>query len=309
MHTLTWDGLISHPLAGPLLVGYAALIGAAVGSFINVVLVRLPRGESIVRPRSRCPGCQTPIAWYDNLPILSYLLLRGRCRHCQKPIAVRYLTVELLMAAISAGLILRLGVGWELLFWWPLTAALLAIAFLDIDHFWVPDVITFPAMAWALAAAALLPQRFGVVQALLGVTPALVLFVVGVLFERVTGREGLGLGDVKLFAVIGLAVGLGDALAVLLLASVQGAAVGTLVRLTGGHRAKTQDEPELMTTSEVASPEVASEEPDPDADWEPPPGAFPFGPFLVLAALEWLFLPQLFGDLIWRLSEWMVGAG
>jgi len=296
---------------------YIAFVGACVGSFLNVVVARLPAGLSVVRPRSRCPGCESTIAWYDNLPIVSWVWLRARCRSCGTAIAFRYPLVELLTAAIWVAVWSRFGWTWELALWWPLASALLAITFLDIDHWWVPDVITFPAMALALGAS-VLPDRLGWAAALVGLLPAGLLWLVGWGFERLTGREGMGLGDIKLLAVIGLALGAMDALTVLVVASVQGALVGALVLLTGGHRGVDDPPPENgderesdavvngipvsagMTVEDGESEHVDEEE----DDWVPPKGAFPFGPFLVLGTFEVALLPGVFGDLFFRLSQW-----
>ncbi len=219
-----------------LVLTYVGVFGAIIGSFLNVVIARLPAGESLVRPRSRCPRCRAPIAWYDNIPIVSWLVLRGRCRRCREPISPRYPTVELLMAVLAIALWVRVGPTWQLLVWLPLVAALLAVIFLDLDHWWVPDVITFPAMAWA-ALGSLLPGGVTPLGALAGLLPALFLWGFAWLFERVTGREGMGLGDVKLLAVIGLAMGALPTVIVLILASLQGSIIGLVVLATGGHKA------------------------------------------------------------------------
>jgi leader peptidase (prepilin peptidase) / N-methyltransferase len=269
-----------------LLVAYAFGIGAIVGSFLNVVIARLPAGESIVRPRSKCPRCGHAIAWFDNIPIVSYLVLRARCRHCAAPIAVRYPLVELLMGCLSVALLVRFGLSWPLLLWLPLTAALLAIAFLDIDHFWVPDVITFPAMAAAFAGS-FLPGCVGPLGALVGLAPAVFLWLFALVFARLTGKEGMGLGDIKLLAVIGLGLGLLPTASVLLLAAVQGSLIGGLLLLLGRQH-----------------PRPPPSEGD---DWVPPPRAIPFGPFLVLGTYEVLLLPYIFGNLpehLARLGAW-----
>lgn len=282
-------------------------IGATIGSFLNVVIARLPEEESIVRPRSRCPKCKRQIAWYDNIPLLSWLILRARCRHCGESIAARYPLVELLMAMLTVAFWLRFGASWELLLWIPLGGALLAIVFLDIDHWWVPDVITLPAIA-VVAAASFIPGGISPQHAGLGLIPAASLLLIGWTFQRVTGREGMGLGDVKLLALIGLAVGPVDALAVLLLASVQGSIVGLVVVLTGGHQGvgasanndapEAEPEPEARTTGTAGTDESVVEE----DDWEPHPRAFPFGPFLVLGTLEVILLPHIFGELPQRIT-------
>jgi leader peptidase (prepilin peptidase) / N-methyltransferase len=258
-----------------LWIGYLAAIGASLGSFVNVVIARLPTGESLVRPRSRCPSCKTPIAWYDNVPILSWLVLRGHCRRCKAPISARYMIVELLMAVLTIALFFRFGLTPELFTWMLLCAGLLAIVFLDIDHYWVPDVITFPCMALALLAA-FLPGGIDPLEAIVGLVPALFLWGFAWMFEKIARREGMGLGDIKLLALIGLGLGALPTLSVLFLGAVQGSVVGVLVVMRGGHK-------------RVEPP------PGSNDDWQPHPRAIPFGPFLILGCFEVLLLPETFG--------------
>ncbi|MBI3179247.1 MAG: prepilin peptidase [Deltaproteobacteria bacterium] len=271
------------------------VLGACLGSFANVVIARLPDGISVVSPRSRCPSCLTTIAWYDNIPLMSFLVLRARCRHCGARIRLRYFLVELLAASLCAALWMRFGWSWQLVMWVPLCLALLIIVFLDIDHWWVPDVITLPAMVFAFAAS-FLPGGLSWVAALLGAAPAGLMWVVAWLFERATGREGMGLGDMKLLAVIGLGLGAVDALSVLLLAAVQGSLIGGLVVLAGGHRG---------VATAAPAPESAAPT-DPEA-WVPPRRAIPFGPFLVLGAYEVVLVPGTFAGLPQRISGWLLG--
>jgi leader peptidase (prepilin peptidase) / N-methyltransferase len=274
---------VSSPVPQGLLLAYFGLIGALVGSFLNVVIARLPAGESIVAPRSRCPQCKKQIAWYDNVPILSFALLRARCRSCGTKISFRYPLVELLMCLLSLSLCWRFGWSWDLGIWFPLFAVLLAIIFIDIDHWLIPDVLTFPAMAWALAAS-FLPGAMTPQGALLGLIPAAGLWGVAAAFQKVTGKEGMGLGDVKLLALLGLALGLMGAMTALVLASVQGVVVGIGVAVSGGHKPESAPAPAF------------------DDGWVPPPRAIPFGPFLALATFEVVLLPDLFGGVLERLS-------
>jgi len=183
-----------------------AALGAVFGSFANVVIYRLPRDRSLVRPRSRCPHCAAPIAPYDNLPIVSYLLLRGRCRHCRAPITLRYPVVELLGAGLTLAAVrtaatpaLALGHAVFLL-------ALLVVLFIDFDFQVIPDVITLPGTVLGLLLSlwSPLPLR----DALIGVAVGgggLLLLAEG--YRRVAHREGLGMGDVKLMAMVGAFVG------------------------------------------------------------------------------------------------------
>ncbi|MBC7794000.1 MAG: prepilin peptidase [Clostridia bacterium] len=267
-------------------IAYFALLGTTVGSFLNVVVGRLPEGESIVSPRSRCPRCKTPIAWYDNIPIISWLVLGAKCRACKLQISARYPMVELLMGCIGAASFVRFGLTWELLVWFPIAAALLAITFLDIDHWWVPDVISFPCMAWALAGS-FLPGAIGWKLALAGLIPALFLWALAWVFEKITKREGLGLGDVKLLAVIGLVLGPVGAVTALFFAAVQGAVIGIVVTMTGGHK--------------------AAVEPVSEDAWVPHPRAIPFGPFLALATYELVLAPDQFENIPVRIAQAILG--
>jgi leader peptidase (prepilin peptidase)/N-methyltransferase len=207
-----------------------ALFGLLVGSFLNVVIVRLPRGRSLVAPRSACPACGAAIAWHDNIPVLSFVLLRGRCRACDAPISWRYPAVELATAALFALAYARFGPGLDLAVALPLVSALIVITGIDLSHQIIPDVITLPGIAAGLAVA-LATGRVSWIDSGLGI------LVGGGVFWAIlraslllTGREGMGGGDVKLGAMLGaflgwkvvllsifLAVVLGGALAVALL--------------------------------------------------------------------------------------------
>lgn len=283
---------MSNGLFEPLQFAYITCLGACVGSFVNVVVARLPNRLSVVRPRSRCPQCLASLAWYDNIPIISWCMLLGRCRNCQKPIPMRYVLVEVLCAGLFAALYAHLGNTWPLLTWLPLSAALLAIVFLDIDHWWVPDVITYPGMLWALVTQ-LLPGERGIVWALWGLLPALLLYGVGFVFEKVTGKEGMGLGDIKLLAMLGLALGPSDSFTVLMLAALQGALMGTLIIATGGHK-------DASHGAQTVPAALAED------DWTPHPHAVPFGPFLALACFEVVLLPDIFGQWHTRLAALIV---
>lgn len=275
---------------GPLWVAYAFAIGASLGSFVGLVVERLPRQESIVRPRSHCDGCGRKLTVGDMLPILSWLWLRGRCRGCHAAIGWRTFWVEWACAGLCVALLLRLGVGWPLLAWIPLVTVLLAIALLDIDYFWVPDVLSLPAMGWALSTS-LFPGMAGPKAALLGVLPALGVWLFASGYAWLMGREGMGLGDVKLLAIIGLAMGPTLCVAALVLASLQGAVCGTLVLALGGHAQR-----------HGAQPPPAALEGD---DWVPPASAIPFGPFLVLGCLQVLLAPEATLGVLMRLPTWL----
>lgn len=269
---------------------WLALLGAALGSFAGVVVSRLPYHRSVVTPRSHCESCGQMIPWFCNLPLISYVFLRGRCFACKAPIAARLVICEGLCAALCSALFVRFGWSYNLLVWVPLCWALLVITYLDIDHFWVPDVLTYPGITWALVTC-ILPGRPGLRDAALGLLPAAMLFLVATAYEALRKQEAMGLGDIKLLAMLGLATGGAQAWAMLTLAALQGAMVGALIVWTGGHQ---------QMTPPVQTP------PAPDAAqtaWVPPAQAVPFGPFLTVAALEVVLLPHIFADWHVHLSQ------
>jgi leader peptidase (prepilin peptidase) / N-methyltransferase len=209
-----------------LLVVYLTLIGAALGSFLNVVIVRLPAEESVVRPRSRCPGCGHAIAWYDNIPVLSWVVLRGRCRACRRPISVQYPAVELAVALVWLGMALWLGPGLEAVRGAILFTLLLGIAIIDARHRIIPDHLSIGGMALGLGFAAW-PGGFPFLAALVGGLAAFALmWAVKLGAEAVLRKPALGVGDIHMMAMVGAFVGLGGALLTVLLGSVLGLAIG-----------------------------------------------------------------------------------
>jgi leader peptidase (prepilin peptidase)/N-methyltransferase len=174
--------------------------GLALGSFINVVAARIPRGSSVVRPASACMSCRTPIAWYDNVPLVSYLALRGRCRACGAPIGLRYPAVELLTALLVAGSVLSFGITLEALVAASFCAALVAVSATDLEHRIIPDRIVLPAATAILVARTLLEPSPQWALAALGCS--LFLFVAVLAYPA-----GMGMGDVKLALLLGAALG------------------------------------------------------------------------------------------------------
>lgn len=194
-------------VAGLALVG---LLGLVVGSFLNVVVWRVPRGESVVRPPSACPGCHEPIAWYDNVPVVSWLVLRGRCRRCDAPISARYVVVELLTGALFVAVPLVLGWGTALPAFWYLVAVAVALAAIDIDVHRLPDAIVLPSYPVAAALLVLASWQPGVsfdagalLRAAVGGVALFALYLVLVLIHP----RGMGLGDLKLAGVLGMYLG------------------------------------------------------------------------------------------------------
>jgi len=205
----------------------AVLFGLALGSFLNVCIVRLPRGESVVAPPSHCTHCQTPVLARDNLPIVSWVLLGGRCRACKAKISVRYPLVELASAILFAGCLLTFGVGAEgagmAIFCW----LLLGLALMDAETFLLPDAFTLPGIVLGVVYRGVLGHAFR--PALLGaIAIGGVLLMVRMLYRLIRRREGMGFGDVKLGAMLGAWLGWQLGSVALFVAIVSGA-VGGLV--------------------------------------------------------------------------------
>ena len=237
------------------------IFGLVIGSFLNVCIHRLPSSQSIVHPRSRCPQCGHLIRVYDNIPVLSYLLLRGRCRDCGARISLRYPVVELLSGAFAAMALARFGLGWQALLMYALIAAFLVITFIDLDHRIIPDVITLPGIPIGLAAS-FGPGMISPLESLVGILAGGgSLFLVAWGYQLVTQREGMGGGDIKLLAMIGAFIGWKGVLLTIFIASLTGTLAGMalIFRRRGDMKL-----------------------------------AVPFGPFLAVGAIAYLFMgPEL----------------
>lgn len=232
--------------------------GAVTGSFLNVVIYRLPRKESIVSPGSHCPRCGQPVKWYDNIPLLSYVILRARCRHCGQPITPRYPTVELLTAVLWVMAGVWFGLDWPLLPALLLVSTLVAIFYIDLDHYIIPNVIVLPVAAIGLAAnVAIAPERWLEFLAA-GLLSATFFFIVALVKPG-----GMGMGDVKLAGMLGFF--LGKAVLVgLFLGFLIGAVVGVALMAAGVKGRKSR---------------------------------IPFGPFLAAGAVVALFYGAMLLDL------------
>jgi leader peptidase (prepilin peptidase)/N-methyltransferase len=266
-----------------LLLAWAFAVGAAVGSFLNVVVARLPAGESVVHPRSRCPACRTPISW---------LLLRGRCRSCRTCISFRYPLVELLGGAAALVAVSRHGLSLGALAEFAFAASLLALSFIDLDTWLLPHVITVPLLLAGLGLSAVaLTAAPSFLSSAGGAAAGWLSFAaVSFIGEKVLKKEALGFGDVWLLGGIGAWLGMGALLPVVLLASIQGSVVGLALLFLG----RGQPGP-----AESPAPAPAD---DSDADWVPPRNAVPFGPFLAAGALEWLWLQGWLAQVVPALS-------
>ncbi len=243
----------------------ATVFGLLIGSFLNVVIARLPSGRSIWRPRSACPKCDTPIAWYDNVPVLSFLILRGRCRQCGTSIAWRYPIVELATGGVFALAYAQFGQSLDFVVAAVFLAALIAITAIDLDHQIIPDVISLPGIAVGLVGN-LLTGRVGWLDSLLGIVVGGGLFLVIIL----ASRGGMGGGDMKLGAMLGAFLGWKIGLLAILVGVLSGGVVAVGLLLFGRKGRKE---------------------------------AIPFGPFLALGgAVAFLWGAQLLG---WYLQHFL----
>ena len=245
----------------------AAIIGAVLGSFGNVLIWRLPRGESIVKPPSHCRECGQHVRFYDNIPVLSYVWLRGRCRECGKPISLRYPLLELASAVLFVGAALAFGWSLGTLFYGFFLIALLVLAVIDIEHWLLPFAITIPMTALGLVAA-VVGATLALGWALAGAALGLIFFL-GVTYvgRCVLKREAMGGGDVVFGLMAGMYLGVGKTIVMIFLASLLGTLVSAPLLLTRRKRGL-----------------------DP----------IPFGPFLSVAAATAVF----FGD---GLMKWYIG--
>ena len=212
------------------------LLGLAFGSFANVVIYRLPKGKSIVRPGSQCPSCGKNILWYDNIPLLSFILLKGRCRFCKAKISVRYFIVELITGILFFALYLKFGLTINLLIYAVFTLCLLIMGFIDIDTYLISDVIVLPGIVLGFLFSIFFPQmHYGLTKAgsiwysligiLVGCGILIFLAMVGKLLFR---KEAMGGGDIKLLAMIGGFLGWKSVFITIFFASL----LGTIISLT-----------------------------------------------------------------------------
>jgi len=255
-------------LDSPLLYPFAFVFGAVVGSFLNVCIYRLPKGLSIVDPPSHCFACDTPIRPIDNIPLVSYLLLRGRCHACGAAFSPRYFLVELLTGTLTTALLWHFGFTPAFFLYFVFTAALIVVTFIDIDYLIIPDAISLPGIGIGLAASFLIEGMPTPLESAIGIVlGGGILWAVAFGYEKLTGVEGMGFGDVKLLAMIGAFLGWRAVPLSLLIGSLSGSIIGiTAMAILGKNRR-----------------------------WE-----IPFGPFLALGAI----LTLLFGN---QLLRWYLG--
>jgi leader peptidase (prepilin peptidase)/N-methyltransferase len=240
---------VSDQLAVAIFPALALLAGLLLGSFLNVCIYRWPRDLSVASPsRSFCPSCEKQIAWYDNIPVLSYLVLKGRCRACAAPIPWRYPVVELLTAISFTLLVVAHGPTLEALRGCVFAALLIGCIFSDLETLLLPDEFTLGGIVLGLGFSLLVPVRdatfelfasifdlhlpdrlLSLAESALGAAlPAFLMWLMGVIFEKVRNKEGLGFGDVKMIAMIGAFLGLTGTLQTVIIASVAGSIIGLI---------------------------------------------------------------------------------
>ena len=239
----------------PILI-VAFMMGACIGSFLNVCIFRIPESRSIVSPGSACPKCNTNIKFYDNIPIISWLLLLGKCRTCSEPISARYPMVELLTGLLALASVIRFGISIDFLIYFVFISTLVLITFIDLDHQIIPDFISLPGIPIGLVASFLLTSlsfKDSLIGLLIGGGS---LFLVAWGYQLVTGKEGMGGGDIKLLAMIGAFIGWQGVCFTIFIASATGSLIGAVLMLFAQKDLKF---------------------------------AVPFGPFLSIGAIAYLF--------------------
>jgi leader peptidase (prepilin peptidase)/N-methyltransferase len=210
------------------------IFGAMVGSFLNVCIYRLPKEESILWPGSHCPHCNKHIRYYDNIPMISYLLLKGKCRYCQEPISIQYPIIEGVTALSSFFLIIKFGPSLSYLVYFAFIAALIVIAIIDLYHQIIPDVISLPGIGVGLLASIIIPQ-ITFFDSLIGILfGGGSLFLVATLYQWLFKREGMGGGDIKLLAMIGAFLGWKAVILTILLSSLIGSITGITIMVLKG---------------------------------------------------------------------------
>ena len=210
---------------------FAFAFGAVVGSFLNVCICRLPKGESVVFPPSHCTRCDYVIRWYDNIPILSYLFLRGKCRRCGEPISLQYPLVEFINGALTLALFLRFGPSFAFAVLFLFCSALVVITFIDLEHQIIPDAITLPGIVIGFAVSFFIPT-LGWLNSLIGILAgggSLLLVAYG--YQLLAKRDGMGGGDIKLLAMMGAFFGWKAILFIIFASSLLGSVIGISIML------------------------------------------------------------------------------
>lgn len=235
---------------------FAFIYGAVIGSFLNVCIFRIPENISIVSPPSKCPVCGNMIRWYDNVPILSFVFLGAKCRSCKTPISYRYPLVEILNGTLTLLLFMKFGPTFTFLAMLVLCSSLVVITFIDLDHQIIPDVISLPGILTGFACSFFLPW-FSWKSSLIGILAGGgSLLLVAYAYQLITGKEGMGGGDIKLLAMLGAFLGWRSVVFIIFAASLVGSIIGISLMIAKGRDSKL---------------------------------AIPFGPFLAFGAVLYIF--------------------
>lgn len=236
------------------------LLGLCIGSFLNVCIYRLPVSRSIAKPaRSMCPNCEEMIKFYDNIPVLSYIWLKGKCRNCNEPISLRYPMVEIISGLASLSVFLEFGISFEAIVYFFFISSLIIVTFIDIDHKIIPDVITLAGLPIFFLTSMGIPE-LGLKNSFIGILAGGgSLFIIALLYHLIAKKEGMGGGDIKLLAMIGALVGWKGVFFTIFLSSVIGTAAGLIFMI------KTQKGIKI---------------------------AVPFGPFLSIGAVTYIFFGE-----------------
>ncbi len=240
---------------------FVFVFGAAIGSFLNVCIFRLPKNNSIIKPPSQCPNCHHPIRFYDNIPLISYLFLKGKCRDCGEKISWRYPLVEFVTAILALSLFAKFYISLDFLVFFFFAAVLVVITFIDLDHQIIPDILTLPGIPIFFLLAVFVvgvPWMDAAIGLFIG---GGILLAIAFGYELITKREGMGGGDIKLLAMIGGFLGWKSLIFILLFSSLLGAIVGIAAMIIQKQDMKY---------------------------------AVPFGPFLSAAAVAYIFLGDAF---------------
>lgn len=222
-----------------MLIFFTFVLGLIIGSFLNVCIYRMPRSKSIVNPPSHCPHCEHVIPWHDNMPVISFLLLRGRCRFCKEKISLRYIIVELLTASVFVLIVSQLGLHITTIIFMIVTCGMIVATFIDFEHQIIPDEITYGGMALGLILSFIFPQLHNAASRLKAVYASgggllaggISIYLTGVIGKLIFKKEAMGGGDVKLLAMIGSFVGFKSIIFIYFLAPFFGSVVGIIMKL------------------------------------------------------------------------------
>ncbi len=256
------------------------IMGGMIGSFLNVCVYRLPEGLSVVKPRSRCPKCETPIAWYDNLPVISWILLRAKCRQCKAPISWQYPLVEAITGILFLLVFLKFGFTLASPIYMILVAALVLVTFVDLTDWTIPNEVTFPGMPLGIVCAlvAMMVPESGLllddpIMAIAGLfAGGGLLYGLDMVSLLVLKKRGMGFGDVKLLAMLGAFFGLWGVFLIIILASFSGSAIGIPLIMAGRKQTSVSEDNEKENIGHY----------------------LPFGPCIVLGGIVYLFYgPQI----------------